>query len=256
MQPLSVFSHVAAPAPRYMMRLALIEDLLRTLPQVNRFLEIGPGMGDLGLHLAARYQAAQGDLMDISMESAATLRQRLAQQARLHFEVGDFRKLRACGQYDLVVACEVFEHVEDDDSAFAAVHALLCSGGHFLFSAPAFRSHWQAADDYAGHHRRYEHAEVVEKFQRHGFDITQHWCYGFPLTTILNPLTRHYYAHKLRAKPLNRDSATHRSGVHRPFVRRLPVWLVSTLLWPMFQIQHLTRHKNIGDGYLVLARRR
>lgn len=95
----------------------------------------------------------------------------------------------------------------------------------------------------------------MEKFARHGFDVIHLWCYGFPLTTVLNPLVRHYYAYKLRRQRLSNDAATRRSGVERSLARRLPVRLVSTLLWPIFQIQYLARHRNIGDGYLVLARR-
>ena len=49
----SILDTLVTPAPRYLMRLALIEQLVARLPtNIRSFLEIGPGMGDLSLYLA------------------------------------------------------------------------------------------------------------------------------------------------------------------------------------------------------------
>lgn len=252
----SIFSYVLAPAPRYMMRLALVEEQLRRLPHIENFLEIGPGLGDVSLFLADRYPGSRGDLMDLAAGSAAITGTRIGNQPRLRVLHGDFRSLAGPGQYDLVVACEVFEHIADDESAFAAVRTLLKPAGYFLFSVPAFRSHWQAGDEYAGHYRRYERAELVTQFERHGLGIELLWCYGFPLTSMLNPLTHLYYRHKLRKRRLDRAGATARSGIERDVARQFSARSIATLLWPFFQLQHLARRRNLGDGYLILAQRK
>lgn len=253
----SIFRRVAAPAPRYMMRLALIERLIRRLPaDIGRFLEIGPGLGDLSLHLADRYPNARGELMDISAESEAITRSRVSGRPLLNVRRGDFRQIADSASYDLVVACEVFEHIEDDESAFAAVRSLLRADGLFLFSVPAFWAHWHAADRYAGHFRRYERVDVLDKFARHGFEIDTIWSYGFPVTNLLEPFYHLYYGHKLHTQPLDRSAATQRSGVQRDAASRLPVRLITALLWPMFILQNLVKSRDIGDGFLVLARKR
>lgn len=254
---LSVFDHVFAPAPRYMMRLALIGRMLREMPaSAERFLEIGPGMGDLSLHLADRFPDAEGDLMDVSSHSQSVITPRIAGRPRLHALHDDFRRLNRPAQYDLIVACEVFEHIDDDESAFAAVQALLKPGGHFIFSVPAFWSHWQASDQFAGHFRRYERAEIGEKFGRHGLHIDKLWCYGFPVTTLLTPVTRRYYGHRLSRQRLSTAAATEQSGVDRDLARKLPRRLMVALLYPMFLLQYLVKNRDIGDGFLVLARKR
>ena len=54
-----------APAPRYLSRLALVQDMVDLLPaEVDSFLEIGPGMGDLSDFLAARYPLAHGTMIE------------------------------------------------------------------------------------------------------------------------------------------------------------------------------------------------
>jgi len=252
----SIFRHVLAPAPRYMMRLALLEAQLSHIPNVKHFIEIGPGLGDVSLFLSDRYPESRGDLIDSATGSETITRARVLNRPQLRVLQGDFRELSGQSQYDLVVACEVFEHIEDDDSAFAAVQALLHPGGHFLFSVPAFRSHWQAGDEYAGHYRRYERSELISKFSRHGLDINLLWCYGFPLTNFLNPLTHIYYRYKLRNRTLSRKIATEHSGIERDIARRFPVRSIAALLWPFIQIQYLARERNVGDGFLILAHRK
>jgi SAM-dependent methyltransferase len=250
----SIFEEVAAPAPRYLMRLAVLEQLLNTLPEPpTRFLEIGPGMGDVSLYLTRRFPEATGDLIDFSPDCTKVLRTRFRQIPRLHVRDGDFRELPEADRYDLIVACEVFEHLEDDRSGFAAVKRLLRPGGHFLFSAPAFMRKWQRVDDYAGHVRRYERRELLEKFASESFRVDQLYCYGFPVTALSFPLRQLYYLRRNRAEQLDALAATRRSGVDRSLAHSLRHLPWATLLRPFFFMQNLARDTDAGDGFIVLA---
>ena len=252
----SIFHFVSAPGPRYLMRLRLVEQLLRRIPgPISRFAEIGPGQGDVGLFLAATLPGATGDLIEISEQSAAALRQRTAGQANLAVREGDFRSMDTGATYDLVVACEVFEHIEDDSSAFEAVSSMLRPGGHLLLSVPAFMHKWQAADDYAGHFRRYECDELACKLTAARMQTITLWCYGFPVTHLLALPYRIYYGRQRRRCPLPKAEATKRSGSERSHARRLGVLPVPALMKPLFLLQDLVKGAGIGDGYLVLARR-
>jgi len=250
----SIFDEVAAPAPRYLMRLAVLERLLDRLPQPpTRFLEIGPGMGDVSLYLTRRFPEATGDLIDFSTDCTEVLRKRFQQTPRLHVMDGDFRELPLSDRYDLIVACEVFEHLEDDRAGFAAVNRLLRPGGHFLFSAPAFMRKWQRVDDYAGHVRRYEREELRDKFSSESLRIERLVCYGFPITALSYPLRQLYYLRRNRAEQLDALAATRRSGVDRSLARRLRHLPWATLLRPFFFLQNVTRSSDAGDGFIVLA---
>lgn len=252
----SIFSHVIAPAPRLLMRLALMPQIIVDIPKdISRILEIGPGLGDLSLYLASQFTEAQALLIDISEQGIDKLRLRTEGNPRISSVTGDFRQLQPGMQYDLVAACEVFEHIQDDDSAFKAVNQLLRPGGYFIFSVPAFMQKWGAADTYAGHYRRYERAEILTKFQQHGFEIEKLWCYGFPITQLLHVFYKIYYGWQVSRQSLSMDDATKRSGTERSLVSRLSMLPVAKLMSPFFLCQNLVKNSDIGDGYLVLARK-
>lgn len=252
----SIFSGVAAPAPRYMMRLAQIDRLVEMLPaSLNRFLEIGPGMGDVSLYLRKRFPAAKGVLLDFSGESVGILKQRFADDDRVAIQQADFGNYPHEGLYDLVIACEVLEHIEDDVGALATISQLLNAGGHFIFSVPAFMRKWQHGDEYAGHYRRYEREEIERKFAAAGFEIEQLWCYGFPVTELTYPLRQLYYGNKRRATALTKEEATKKSGVERQLAKKFQKLPLAFMMRPFFLMQHWARDTNTGDGFLVLARK-
>ena len=251
-----IFSHALAPAPRLLMRLALIPELVDTLKNApRRILEMGPGLGDLSMYIRSRFPDAEQVLMDISEAGTARLRERVAPHPAMSVLTGDFRDLGAGQHFDLLVACEVFEHIEDDESAFAAAHRLLNDGGYFLFSVPAHTRKWGPSDVYAGHFRRYEREALLAQFARHGFTVEQTLSYGFPLTQMLAPAYKLYYARLLTRAPLSMQEATKRSGTERTLVQRFAKLPVATLMAPLFLAQRMVKHSTIGDGYLVLARK-
>lgn len=239
------------------MRLSQIDKLLRALPDApSSFLEIGPGMGDVSAYLTRRFPGIRGHVTDISEESIDIVKSRLSSSERLEYSASDFTEMADSGAFDLVVACEVFEHIEDDDAAFRSVQRLLAPGGYLLFSVPAFMSKWGPADEYGGHVRRYENRELRQQFEDHGFDVIHFWTYGFPVTNIISPMSRLYYRAVQKEKPLDQQHATKRSGTERSVASRLRSLPYKQLLAPFFFVQHLFRERDVGDGYVVLARKK
>lgn len=247
-----IWAQVTAPAPRFLLRLDLIDDLLSRVSLVRRFAEVGPGRGDLALHLSDRWPDAEGWLLDFAESTIATLQQRLAGRPQLQAQCTDFVQQFPGRPFDLVVACEVLEHIEDDAAALNAIAGALVPGGWLLLSVPAFMRKWQRADEAGGHMRRYEYAELKDKLATAGFGIETFWCYGFPLIPMLYPLRHLYYGARL-----HRDAraATEASGVERGFIAHLPVLPMWLALRPFAWLQRLTLERDWGDGFLVLARR-
>lgn len=119
--------------------------LAALLPAAPRRLEVGPG-------LRPRLPVAGTHFLDLSPSAVARLNaaQGLAQ-------VGEITALPfADDAFDLVVACDVVEHVEDDRRAFAELRRILRPGGTLVFSVPLFAGRWTAFDACVGHARRYE----------------------------------------------------------------------------------------------------
>ncbi len=73
---------------------------------------------------------------------------------------------------DLVTACEVIEHLAQDEQAFAEIARVLRPGGHFVLSVPLQQALWTNHDVLAGHFRRYEPLALTQQLAAHGFEVT------------------------------------------------------------------------------------
>ena len=74
---------------------------------------------------------------------------------------------------DLVVAFDVLEHIEDDDSAVAHVFRALRPGGRYLVAVPCDPRLWSAHDEAVGHVRRYTRDGLESLLRRGGFEVDQ-----------------------------------------------------------------------------------
>jgi SAM-dependent methyltransferase len=252
-----IFRYVEAPAPRYMMRLHLLDRLFDMLKNpVNAFAEIGPGRGDVSAYIARRSPAADATLYEYSPAGFDHLTTRFANQPQFCIKSTDFMHDEVTSAFDMVMAFEVLEHIEHDVDALAHIHQMLRPPGHIVLSVPAYMRRWQAVDRYAGHVRRYERDELQNKLQNAGFDIRAMWMYGFPITELLFPLRELYYRFMSRNDDGDKQAATQKSGIERPLATRLNPRVVATALAPFFAIQWRARATTLGDGFLVLAERR
>ena len=142
----------------------LVSSLVPTAP---RRLEVGPG-------LRPRLPIAGTHFLDASAPALARLQERggLARS-------GDITALPyADASFDLVAACDVIEHVEDDRRVFAELARVLAPGGRLIFSVPLHPARWTVFDDYVGHARRYEPAALAELIASHHLTVEQSVVYG------------------------------------------------------------------------------
>lgn len=73
------------------------------------------------------------------------------------------------GQFDLVAALDILEHIEDDSSSLRALWAQLCPGGVALITVPAFDFLWSRHDLRHHHKRRYAKAGLIRQVTAAGF---------------------------------------------------------------------------------------
>ncbi|MEM7428624.1 MAG: class I SAM-dependent methyltransferase [Pseudomonadota bacterium] len=73
------------------------------------------------------------------------------------------------GSFDVAVALDVIEHIEDDEAGLAALRRQLKPGGKLLMTVPALPWLWSAHDEQHHHYRRYTRAELNQKLQKAGF---------------------------------------------------------------------------------------
>ncbi len=137
------------------------------LPQSAARLEIGPG-------LRPRLPVAGTHFLDLSAVAVAQLNSRDGLAVEGEITALPF----ADGQFDLVAAFDVIEHVEDDRQVLAELGRVLKPGGVLLCSVPLHTSHWTTFDACVGHARRYDPATLQALLTEHGFIIEQSAVFG------------------------------------------------------------------------------
>lgn len=138
-------------------RVALLQQLMKKhlTKSTNQILDVGAGSG---VFVNALSDFGEVDALEVSSRAWPRLSAN-----------PDIRTLykdplpEACvgGPYDLIVAMDVLEHIEDDRSAAGWIAENLCDGGKFIATVPAYM--WMFGDhDRANHHfRRYTRSSLL-----------------------------------------------------------------------------------------------
>ncbi|MFZ4668570.1 MAG: methyltransferase domain-containing protein [Microthrixaceae bacterium] len=164
------------------LRWDLVDPVVRSLPP-GRALEIGPGRGAVAARLVELgYRYTGAEMADAVRASTAALLARRTATARM---IGALDELEPDEVFELVCAFEVIEHIEDDAAAMQTWADRLAPGGTLIVSTPADPDRFAAADDAAGHFRRYPAETLADLARRAGLaDVTVRH-YGAGLGDVL-----------------------------------------------------------------------
>jgi SAM-dependent methyltransferase len=181
-------------------RRALVERLIdRHAPvRVDAALDVGCGTGSFVRVLARRAERVVG-VDPLASGTDGVIR---ADAEDLPLESSSF---------DLVVALDVLEHV-DDVAAVGEIARVLKPGGVVIVSVPALPWLWSARDELAGHRRRYRRGGLVQLFEDSGLEVTETAYFQFlllPLVALSRTIGR------------RRASALTREEQPPPFANRL-----------------------------------
>ncbi len=170
--------------PRGLFREHEILRFVRQLPRDRTVLEIGAGKLSLTAELATRFKHVTAlDLSPAIHEFARQLP--VSVQDRLTPLHGDFLTMPIAETFDLVIACEVLEHVEQEEAFIRRVDTLLNPGGTLIISVPAHMRFWSRHDELVGHLRRYSRADLERVADWLPHDQVQIAAYGYPWINIL-----------------------------------------------------------------------
>ena len=163
---------------RYLVR-SLVECYFGEKRDLN-ILEIGCGTGGLTQTLISF-----GDVtgFDISSEAVEFCKEKGLQNVL----VQDVTKLDTTpynGKFDLILALDVLEHLQDDVLAMKKVRDMLKDGGYFFVNVPAHKFLWSEHDEALEHKRRYHRVELTKKLKDAGFEIASNSYF----VTLISPL--------------------------------------------------------------------
>ena len=162
-----------------------------------------PLVQELATHAPRRLEVAPGLRPRLPLEgtcfvdlSRAALR-RLHQQgaSAVHGMIGAL----PCGdaRFDLICALDILEHVADDSAALAELARVAAPGASVLLSVPLHPEAWTRFDDFVGHCRRYEPAQILALLEQHGFRLEHSAIYGMqPKSSRLLDLGEWYLTHR------------------------------------------------------------
>src|SRR4051812_16838491 len=170
--------------PRLTMNAWLRFDLIRRLiAQIapHSVLEVGCGQGGLALWLSSQFDYRGYEPDPASFRIAA---RRLAGERRAQV-FNQMLPPEPDRTFDLIVACEVLEHIEDDRGALSSWIRWLSPGGHVLLSVPAHEDRFNESDVAVGHFRRYERAQLGFVMDAVGLKPVSLQMYGMPLGNLL-----------------------------------------------------------------------
>jgi SAM-dependent methyltransferase len=243
------------PAPRFLLRRNRI---LRHLDDVRagRVLDIGCGPATLLAELSLRGLECTGVDRSAQALSVARHLQQIAPDLKLHAELD----LSWEGSFDLLLSFEVIEHLEDDVGAMADWRRYLRPGGKLLLSTPAHPKRWNAADEWAGHVRRYERDGLIRAVEEAGYTVDHIECYGFPLANVMERWRARAYGRALqenRKAATTAEGLTDESGADRSVESRF--WKLFSGMLPALamrafcQLQRPFLRTDLGNGYIVIA---
>jgi SAM-dependent methyltransferase len=146
-------------------RQAIVRGVLRryVTPNANRILDVGCGAGATSLVLNEF-----GEVLGVDAGALAT---KAARDRGLQVANMDATRLAARdGMFDVAVALDVLEHLDNDLGAARELLRVLRPGGLLLVTVPAYQSLWSSHDVALGHRRRYRRSAVRRLFAAAGFE--------------------------------------------------------------------------------------
>jgi SAM-dependent methyltransferase len=165
------------------------------------------GRRDLALRLFDKYRVNVGrPMLDVGCGTGVVLRELEARGKPVGLDMSPLA-LGYCGKRGLsrlvrgdgtklplrsqtvggIIGLDIFEHIEDDEAAFAEAFRVLAPGQILVMSVPAFMSLWGPHDVALHHFRRYRRNELRRKLERAGFEVqrvTYSVFFLFPIVVL------------------------------------------------------------------------
>lgn len=98
----------------------------------------------------------------------------------IHHRAPEFRS-----HFDLLLMCDVLEHIEDESAFLQSLRYHLTDNGTIIINVPALQYLFSKYDEEAGHYRRYSIARLQKVVEENGFKVRSITYWGLCLVPLL-----------------------------------------------------------------------
>jgi SAM-dependent methyltransferase len=153
--------------------------IAQAFPGWTTLLEVGCGTGQLLRDLRERFPGSVLAGCDILFEALRYAQPRLPRVCVFQADACDLPIDR---RFDVVVALDVIEHLDDDLAVLREMFRIVERGGGLLLTVPQHQWLWSATDEFSRHRRRYSRGELLARTREAGFEVLH--CTSFFTTTL------------------------------------------------------------------------
>lgn len=147
-------------------------------------------------------------------------------------------------EFDIIIASDILEHIENDDLTLFNWNRILKSTGKLIIFAPAFNFLWSEHDKINHHYRRYTKSTLTKVLKKTGFEIdkSSYWNIKLFSPTCLLRAIQFIF-------PITRKKS-HVYGMH-PILNNLLFYLLKSENWFIERIDF-----PIGISVFAIARKK
>jgi len=208
----------------FVARRKIIKKLISTmnLPKNAKILEVGCGAGGNLLMLSQFGDVFATDFNQKAVDYSRALNiAKEVEQGKLPEDVAFPSE-----KFDLIVAFDVIEHIEEEQETLTVLRNQLKEGGRLFLTVPAYQFLWSKYDEMVHHKRRYTKTSLLEVLNNTKFKTTYISYFNF----FLSPLVA-FTKILQKILPQNRDRLASEL--------RLTDSIINTILKKIFSIELL-----------------
>jgi SAM-dependent methyltransferase len=193
-------------------------DVLKNAPKNVKILDIGCSSGIFLLDLEnLGFNSDNLFGIDISQKAIANCKQ----NGLLNTFVMDAQEITLTQKFDIIVASDCLEHLQDDEKALKNWNNLLNTNGTMYVFVPAFSSLWSYHDTINHHFRRYTKVDLKTKLENQGLLILKASYWNFFLFVPV------YLFRKITALFKNKKTRESDLQINNSFINKSLIQLIT-----------------------------